>query len=101
MYFRSLSDEPQEGAGVRLLVLLTGQEFFPLLDEDTAADVSTVEGYLPQLYKQPCALMSTICWASAPGFKTTVGRGNHNWYRNTGLIGRGGDCSQLDGMCLL
>jgi len=42
--------------------------------------------------------MSTIHWAKVTGCKTIGVKGNHNWYRNTGLIGRGGDCSQLNGM---
>ena len=99
--FRRLSDDPEERVGVRTSSACEGSmNFFPSSQEVSQGTSALWRGYLP-IYKEPCALMSTVHWATVTGCKTVVSRGNHNWWRNTALTGNGGDCSQLDGMCLL
>jgi len=74
-------------------MLLKGAGISSPYSKETSQGMSALlRGYLLQLYKQLCALMSTIYWARVTGFKIIVCRGSHNWYRNTGLIGCGGEC---------
>lgn len=74
--------------------------FFPFSEELSQGVSVLLRCFLPQLCKQPHALMSTIHWAKVTGCKTTGVWRNHDLYRDTGLIESGGNRSQVDGMCL-
>ena len=57
--------------------------FFP--SQEVSQGTSALwRGYLP-IYKEPCGLVSTGHWEKVTSCKTVGSRGNHNWWRNTGL----------------